>query len=357
MAYLYKRHQKYWLGIYRGKGVTALRRPIPRPIGADDGDYERHARGVVATINKQPGGGGPAATADFLTTLAAELRPLEISLESLKDDFLAVKAVSVRATTLQWYTLYIGGFVEAFKDRAWHALTRGQVSRWIATRRRARPNHVRALKAFGRYCDAEGLWKDNVLTRLEGGSTRKREERLSDAEVARIEGALSDKTVRHLLGPFLAGAYAGLRASEICFARLENLDREKRTLWIGPVEVSELDPETNRSRTLRWTTKNGRPKLLPLHPKLWRTLRSGGEGWLFVRTDGRRWTRGALYVAMRRAAGCDLHILRHTFVSRLMDTGVGSSLARDLAGHSSIAVTDGYAHTDTDALRKAIGRL
>lgn len=345
MAYLYKRHQKFWLGIYRGKGTSALRRPIPRPLGADDGAYERHACGVVEAINKQPGGGGPAATADFLTTLAAELRPLEISLESLKDDFLAAKAVSVKATTLDWYTLYIGGFVEAFKGRAWHALTLGRVSTWIATQRRARPNYVRALKVFGRYCDGEGLWKDNALTRLKGGGTRKRQERLSDSEVTRIETTLSGRDDRQdILGPFLAGAYAGLRASEICFARLENVDRRRRTLVIAP--FGDWSPKSQKST-----------RTLPLHPKLWRVLRDGEEGWLFVRADGLQWTRHALYARMREAAGYGLHVLRHTFVSRLMERGVGSSLVRDAAGHSSIAVTDGYAHTDIAALREAIGRL
>ena len=50
-------------------------------------------------------------------------------------------------------------------------------------------------------------------------------------------------------------------------------------------------------------------------------------------------------------------MLRHTFISRLMAAGVGASVVRDLAGHSSISVTDGYAHTNLDELRDGVARL
>jgi hypothetical protein len=48
------------------------------------------------------------------------------------------------------------------------------------------------------------------------------------------------------------------------------------------------------------------------------------------------------------------HTLRHTFASRLVNSGVHIVTAKELLGHSSISVTMCYAHTNIDSKRTAV---
>lgn len=59
----------------------------------------------------------------------------------------------------------------------------------------------------------------------------------------------------------------------------------------------------------------------------------------------------------RQASELSFHSLRHTFVSMLKITGSGQAIARELAGHSSDAMSDHYTSVPLDALRKAVKKL
>ncbi len=48
------------------------------------------------------------------------------------------------------------------------------------------------------------------------------------------------------------------------------------------------------------------------------------------------------------------HTLRHTFISSLVNNGVNMVLVRDLAGHSSIATTERYSHSQSSVLDSII---
>lgn len=61
--------------------------------------------------------------------------------------------------------------------------------------------------------------------------------------------------------------------------------------------------------------------------------------------------------ARRKVNKLTFHSLRHTFVSNLKNSGSGDSIARELAGHSSDAVSRVYTHSDPKALRKAVNKL
>jgi integrase len=66
--------------------------------------------------------------------------------------------------------------------------------------------------------------------------------------------------------------------------------------------------------------------------------------------DGKRTSR-------REVSPVSFHCLRHTFVSLLKITGASQSTAKELAGHSSDAISDLYTHVDEATLTKAIKQL
>ena len=59
----------------------------------------------------------------------------------------------------------------------------------------------------------------------------------------------------------------------------------------------------------------------------------------------------------RKVNAVSFHCLRHTFVSLLKVTGGSQAVAKELAGHSSDAVSDLYTHVPEEALSKAINQL
>jgi len=61
--------------------------------------------------------------------------------------------------------------------------------------------------------------------------------------------------------------------------------------------------------------------------------------------------------AKRTVNKLSFHSLRHCFVSNLKMSGAGDSIAKELAGHSSDAVSRIYTHGDPVALRAAVNKL
>jgi site-specific recombinase XerD len=64
-------------------------------------------------------------------------------------------------------------------------------------------------------------------------------------------------------------------------------------------------------------------------------------------------------LACRKAgiSGVTWHTLRHTFASRLVNSGVDIVTVKELLGHSSISVTMRYAHTNFESKRAAVEKL
>jgi site-specific recombinase XerD len=48
------------------------------------------------------------------------------------------------------------------------------------------------------------------------------------------------------------------------------------------------------------------------------------------------------------------HTLRHTFASRLLETGADIVAVKELLGHSTVVVTMRYAHTNDEAKTRAV---
>ena len=65
----------------------------------------------------------------------------------------------------------------------------------------------------------------------------------------------------------------------------------------------------------------------------------------------------ALACTKAKIEGVTWHTLRHTFASRLVNSGVDIVTVKELLGHSSISVTMRYAHTNFDSKRAAVEKL
>lgn len=148
-------------------------------------------------------------------------------------------------------------------------------------------------------------------------------------------------------GAILVGWYTGLRYRDCAHLH-----------WASVMDGAlEIRPHK--------TAAHGIEVRIPLHARLAAYLEGlprRGE-WVFPELQesyGRRGTARRFAQACRAAGvshtGITFHSLRHAFVTRLAEAGVPEDVRRRLAGHSSAATHDRYAH-DSVAQREAISRL
>jgi len=176
---------------------------------------------------------------------------------------------------------------------------------------------------------------------------------------------LSEEQGRSLLNSFDRTTRTGRRdfAMVLCLCLLGLRTQEVATLTMNDVDWQRLTVHLR-------CTKQRRERTLPLPPKLGRALidylRRGrpktNSRALFVRHRAPLGealqvyhVRGAMRRAFERCgigAG-RIHLLRHTFATRLHRKGVGLKAIADLLGHGCLDTTAGYARINLDELRQA----
>ena len=212
---------------------------------------------------------------------------------------------------------------------------------------------VVALRIFFRFLTARGLLAIDPaeklpLTRLPQSLPQP----LSPPDMMRLlatpngKDALSlrDRAILELL-------YAsGLRISELCQARLENIDLEEGIIRVtGKGNKTRLVPVGQSAiNALQDYLSSARPQLLS--PK------SGAAIFLSVRgyalTPARIWQLVQQYAKQAGLADAvHPHQLRHSFATHLLAGGADLRIIQELLGHASIATTQIYTQVDRTQLK------
>ena len=153
----------------------------------------------------------------------------------------------------------------------------------------------------------------------------------------------------------LLGGDAGLRCGEMIALEWSDIDLAKRQLC---VQRSDWNGEVT-------SPKGGRLRYIPLTVRLAAALREyrhlRGPP-VLCETDGRALTRQIVQAKVKLAAKHanvrnGVHILRHTFCSRLAMRGAPARAIQELAGHSELGMTQRYMHLSPAALDAAIQLL
>lgn len=142
----------------------------------------------------------------------------------------------------------------------------------------------------------------------------------------------------------LLGADAGLRRGKIAHLRWQDVDFENNQLYIAPDKTENF-------------------RFVPMTPTLRETLLQAQNGAKseYVVDVGRESSRNSkdfltsYYPRIAKAAGVKsfLHKLRHTYASQLVHKGIGLYEVSTLLGHSSIQMTEIYAHLVPADLQRA----
>jgi len=139
----------------------------------------------------------------------------------------------------------------------------------------------------------------------------------------------------------------GLRIGEIFSLRWSNVDLKRAILAVFATKTEKIrevpiNSETRQVLEAWWLGKKN--EVVFYNPET-------GKPFVDLKTG--------FGLACQRAgiSGVTWHTLRHTFASRLVNSGVDIVTVKELLGHSSLSVTMRYAHTNIDSKRAAVERL
>jgi integrase len=113
--------------------------------------------------------------------------------------------------------------------------------------------------------------------------------------------------------------------------------------------------------------KSGYGRTIDIPDRLLEVLKEGGRlsgNRIFLRSDGKPWTPKTIRRMMKRlqtAAGLEprggIHILRHTFCTRLASNWVDIRVIKEMAGHTDVKTTMRYLHIVKGAKAAAAATL
>ncbi len=271
-----------------------------------------------------------------------------------------------------------GRIIALAKANFAHELTPSRVQRAIATLREGTKeipglslqscNHMlRAVKSFTRWLVSDRRATDDALAHLKGFNvaTDKRHERraLADDEIRRlIDAAERGGTVFGMAGIDRAMLYrlalgTGFRSNE-----LRSLTPESFTLDANPPTVTiEAGYSKHRRRDVQ-------PIRLDMADALAPWLDGKAAGVAVFSTMPAKWSIARMLHRDLAAAGIvqhddggktvDFHALRHTFITRLVQSGASVKVAQELARHSTPVLTLGrYSHIGLHDTSKALDAL
>lgn len=144
----------------------------------------------------------------------------------------------------------------------------------------------------------------------------------------------------------------GLRRGELINLKWEHVDLQYRVLNVVNTATFQTKSRRDRQVPLNLTAV----ALLESTPKKSEYVLNGGHG---RKLDDEHVSRSFREAAKKAGLSDDLylHSLRHTFATWLVQSGVGIYEVQKLMGHSSVAVTQIYAHLAPSELHSAVEKI
>jgi len=248
--------------------------------------------------------------------------------------------------TISEYSLIVRNMLKYLKKRA-EEITLGDLNRYkmyLSTRKKYSKNSLYlAVKAIRAYFRFKGL--DTADNLKSPKRPKQMPKYLSEEEVKRLiesaKGNPRDYAIISLL------AYSGLRVSELCNLRLEDVDFSERIIYVH-------------------SGKGDRDRIVVVSPHVTEAIqnylltRDDEMEYLFSSQKSDRISRVQVFRLVKKYAEkagikkeVTPHVLRHTLATTLLRRGVDIRFIQQFLGHSSVATTQIYTHVD-DALLKSV---
>jgi len=273
-----------------------------------------------------------------------------------KDKYLAYLKANIRPTTYTRYKEAIEHFLEFLERNGSISWRLSQISfQFIERYKQERIRYVKSLTVNLELKVLKALFNYAIKCRCASKNpvnevpffkvSQKRPRFLTKEQIRKLLN--SADSLYPILYTFLK---TGLRKSELVNLKWENVDFERKRILI----------ESNKE----WQTKTGNTREIPVEDDLLSLLKKlpRKSEYVFINTRNRKYQHHLTERVKRlgRRLGLEnltLHMLRHTFISHLVMSGVDLVTVKELAGHADIKTTMRYAHLAPEHLRRSIERL
>jgi integrase/recombinase XerD len=212
---------------------------------------------------------------------------------------------------------------------------------------------IAALRAFYRFAENEKLLPANIAEHLSLPRRWKRlPKALTNCEIDQLLQPLAVQTPSTLCDQAVLelGYASGLRLSELCRVRLEQLHLESAFVTvIGKGNKERVVPVGKKAvEALNKYLTVGRPALV--------TARSPAT--VFLTQRGTPFARETMWNRIKQRAklarigrNVTPHMLRHSFATHLLEHGADLRVIQELLGHAQINTTEVYTHVAGTRLR------
>jgi integrase/recombinase XerD len=212
---------------------------------------------------------------------------------------------------------------------------------------------IAALRAFYRFAENEKFLPANIAENLSLPRRWKRlPKSLTDTEIDQLLRPLTPETPSTLCDQAMLelGYASGLRISELCHIRLEQLHLESGFISvIGKGNKERVVPCGRQAvDALTRYLAAGRPKL----------VKARSPGTVFLTQRGTPFARVTLWLRIKkrvRLSGIGRnvtpHMLRHSFATHLLEHGADLRVIQEMLGHAQINTTEIYTHVAGSRLR------
>ncbi len=205
-----------------------------------------------------------------------------------------------------------------------------------------------ALKAIGAYFKFRG--RDDIAKSIKAPRRpRQMPKYLTEEEVRKLLDAAKDRPRDYAILSLLA--YSGLRVSELCNLRIEDVDLSERVVYVH-------------------SGKGDKDRIVVISEKAAEAI----ENYIFSREDSLEFlfssqksekiTRVQVFRIVKKYAvkagikkNVTPHVLRHTLATTMLRRGVDIRYIQQFLGHSSVATTQIYTHVDDNALKKVYDKV
>jgi len=161
------------------------------------------------------------------------------------------------------------------------------------------------------------------------------------------------------------GIHLGARLGELMAIKRDDINLSPNSFFVKlRSKGQDLKVEVRTNHVLIPKSKNGKPRTIPLSSVAKGILSElladeSTSDYVFANPDtGMPYTNiGKSFAAACNDAGIEdltFHDLRHTFASRLKETGVDAITRRDLLGHSTVQMSDEYTHSSAESRLRAV---
>jgi integrase/recombinase XerD len=251
------------------------------------------------------------------------------------------------------------------QTREWQHVEPQQITDFLVFRKRSglQASSVRidavAVRIFFRFLVARRAWTENPAETLTLPRPEKHLPEALHVEQVRklIESivpndplGLRDRAIFELLYS------SGLRVSELCDARLENIDLDASFIRVtGKGKKTRLIPLGQPAcEAIRVYLQRERPELV--------SKKTGAEIFLSVR--GKKLTTPRIRQLIKQyaaRAGIEAnvypHLMRHSFATHLLGGGADLRVIQELLGHADISTTQIYTHIEKSGLQAVIKKF